>query len=749
MSRKLAALSALALVLSAPLYAANYSDTTHFNLIGVNSSIQAEGNYGKGVLFGVIDTGIAAPWIGFQNRINTAQSVCEISGCSKTLAITDDNGHGTFVTSEILGNASSFVGIDPQANAIAVKVLAANGSGYVSNVANGINYAANQGAKVLNLSMTFVPTGGLLGAINNAAAKGAVIVFAGGNDGGLFQNGARIGGLTDKAIQNLVLMGSISSSKTISYFSTKPGSGGFISTSGKFYSFASRWMMADGENLYGASNYHDNTGYDYLTMMSGTSMSAPQAAGVAGLLAARWPFLITNGTVAQIMLASTQDLGTSGVDSTFGSGLMRADQAFNPIGTMSIPVNGTYIPVSQAELMANGKVNTAAVKAALAKGVAYDTYKRDFKTNLSAAVSSSSSSSSVTSVVTGRTASGGGTSGRSFTDLGDGSWMTASFSDSGANSVQPSAGMNRGGFTEDPRMSTSQWSAGFYSEGTYMGAGHGMSQGGAYSFNDARWNGTTAFFDTPMAGAGSLLGLGEAGTYASGGFQISDSERVSFGVIMGRDDLQTMLMGNEISSQGFAVGYTRDFDKDLSVSATASFLNEKNALLGAPSAGYLRVGQDAKSMGFGISANYNMGDGLQLGLDATAASTNPADNPDSLIAHTSRLTSVGFGAALRKENLTGHNDTLTASITSPLHVISGSADVNVPTGADPNTGAPIYSHDKASLAATGMEVDFGVGYTRPLAENAKASFALEFRNDADNVPGQTDEAVMFRLTKAF
>ncbi|MBI3420247.1 MAG: S8 family serine peptidase [Proteobacteria bacterium] len=740
----LAALALTALFIS-PAQAQNLQQ--HLNLIGVTSTVQAQANGGAGITFGIIDTGGAADWVGFSGRVDKSKSACEISRCNQSLSYTDDNGHGTFVTSEIIGNVpGKFYGVAPQGKAIEVKALNSQGSGLVSDVARGITYAVSKGAQVLNLSMTFIPTSDLIGAINAAAAKGVIIVFAGGNDGAAFQKGAKVKGLTDKAIQNLILMGSTNAYKNISYFSTKPGTGGFTSSTGKFYSYASRWMMADGEALYGASNYHDDAGYHYLTMMSGTSMAAPQAAGAAGLVAARWPFLITNGTVASVLLASTQDLGAAGVDATYGSGFMRVDQAFQPVGGLSITVNGKTIPISQAQLQANGGVNAAAIKQALSKGVGYDNFKRDFPVKMSSSVSNTSSTNVSVSVYS-RTAGSSGESGRSFTDFGEGSWMTASLAQSRPASMVPSEALRRGGFTQGPSAPSDEWSMGFYTQGNYMGGGRGT--GAAFSFNDARWGSKTAFFDSSMAGAGSLLALNTGAGFASGGFSLGGKQRLAFSVMTGKDETKTMLMGNEISSQGFAAAYTFNAADDLDVSLSTSFLKEKNALLGSATAGYLRMGENATTMAVGMSANYNLGDGLQIGFDATVASTEPGHNPNSLIASTSRLTSAGFGIALRKDNLTGVKDTLTASIRQPLHVLAGNASMNVPVGADPETGDPVYSHEKVNLAPKGMETDFALGYTRPLAENTTASFAFEFRNDANNIPGATDQAVMFRFTRGF
>ena len=85
-------------------------------LIGATPSVQASANNGEGITVGVIDTGGTASWTGFQGytgytgqatdgKVNTSQSTC-ISPCpygSAWTGNTDDNGHGTFVTSEIVG----------------------------------------------------------------------------------------------------------------------------------------------------------------------------------------------------------------------------------------------------------------------------------------------------------------------------------------------------------------------------------------------------------------------------------------------------------------------------------------------------------------------------------------------------------------------------------------------------------------------------------------------------------------------
>jgi subtilisin family serine protease len=740
-----AAIIALSLLVSTtPAHAQNYGGPV-FSLLGIDTVIRGGltareiGNNGAGITFGVVDTGVISAWTGFQNRV--VGGACMISGCS---SYADNNGHGTFVASEIVGNIpGSYQGIATAGKLVVEKALGANGSGLVGDVANGINNAVSKGAQVINLSVGFVPTSGLLSAINNAASKGALVVFAAGNDGTAFQSNQRISGLTDQAIKSLLIVGSTGMGKSVSYFSNKPGTGGFVSNTGKFYPFSSLWVMADGEGVYGASTYNGPTGYTYLTTMSGTSMAAPQAAGVAGLLASRWPFLLNKNLVSSVMTATATDLGTAGVDSTYGNGFINAGKAFNPIGELTIPVNGQNIPVSQAQLQVNGTVNGQKIAQLLAAGVGYDSLTRDFKINLGAGVGTNPINNITMNVYT---IAAGST--RSFTDLGNDAWLSTSFDDRGGFATGNTVfNVAHTGFMQDPnRPATGNYSAGFYSQGMYIGGGMGGK--GTYSFNDARWGEKTAFFNSDLAGASNILGLAEGTSYAAAGFEISKTERLSFGVTMGKNDQLSQLMGNEVSSQGMTVGYTWKPDSTFGISFTGAFLKEKNSLLGSASGGYLKLGEEARTMSAGVSSNLNLGDGLQIGFDALVASTDPTHNSNSLIESTSRLTSAGFGVTLRKENLTGVGDTLIASIKSPLHVIGGHADVNVPTSTDID-GNPVFQNARASLATEGHEMDLTVGYTRPLSENAKASFALELRNDANNVPGAFDHAVMFRINKTF
>ena len=187
----------------------------------------------------------------------------------------DDQGHGTHVAGTVAALTNNGVGVAGIAwgsSLVAVKVLGANGSGYTSAIADGINYAVSQGAKVINMSLGSSQTNTTLTtAVNNALAAGVVVVCAAGNDG-------RSTPMYPAAIKGVVAVGSTDSLDNRSSFSNY---GTWVT------------VAAPGSGI--VSTYK---GGGYQTM-SGTSMASPHVAGVAALIRSRYP----DWTAAQVKAA--------------------------------------------------------------------------------------------------------------------------------------------------------------------------------------------------------------------------------------------------------------------------------------------------------------------------------------------------------------------------------------------------------------------------------------------------------------
>ena len=105
--------------------------------------------------------------------------------------ITDLNGHGTNVATQVSSKARALAGVTSKTTLIGVKVLGANGYGSFSDILNGVLWAADHGADVANMSLgggfSKAANGFFLSLINRtfnyAASKGMIVVVSAGNDG--------------------------------------------------------------------------------------------------------------------------------------------------------------------------------------------------------------------------------------------------------------------------------------------------------------------------------------------------------------------------------------------------------------------------------------------------------------------------------------------------------------------------------------------------------------------------------------
>ena len=147
----------------------------------VNAPAAWSSGQGSGVKVAVIDTGIDCTHPDLQCDFSQGANIVDPSATPM-----DDNEHGTHVSGTIAGRGKGGpVGVAPKATLLAVKVLDAQGSGNLSDIVKGINWATKHGADVINMSL-----GGASGsaalerAVKQALAAGVVVVAAAGNSGG-------------------------------------------------------------------------------------------------------------------------------------------------------------------------------------------------------------------------------------------------------------------------------------------------------------------------------------------------------------------------------------------------------------------------------------------------------------------------------------------------------------------------------------------------------------------------------------
>lgn len=226
------------------------------------------------VIVAVIDTGILHTHPDLvENRYLSATNSNGFDFVNNDNDPTDDNGHGTHVAGIVGARANNGVGVTgvmgTRVKLMGIKVLAANGSGDIPAIVNGIRYAADNGAHVINMSLGGRgATTALRDAMNYAASRGVVVVVAAGNDNALMDAGNNFYSPSgySRDVPGAISVGSVDAVS---------GARSSFSNYGTNYV----WIGAPGSN--GILSTYTGNGYNAI---QGTSMASPVVAGAAALL---------------------------------------------------------------------------------------------------------------------------------------------------------------------------------------------------------------------------------------------------------------------------------------------------------------------------------------------------------------------------------------------------------------------------------------------------------------------------------
>ena len=239
-------------------------------------------------------------------------------------AADDGNGHGTHVAGTAAaetGNSTGGAGTCPDCKLMPVRVLDNNGSGSLANVANGIRWAADNGAKVINLSLGGPGSSTVQSAVDYAWSKGVFLACAAGNS-----NTSSTSSAYPAAYANCFAVASTTNTDARSSFSNY---GGWVE------------VAAPGSNIYST---WINSGYNTI---SGTSMATPHVAGLAGLLASSG---LSNAQIRS-RICSTSD-AIAGTGTQWSCGRINAYRAVSS-GTPA-PTPTPVPPPAGGEAIVNG-----------------------------------------------------------------------------------------------------------------------------------------------------------------------------------------------------------------------------------------------------------------------------------------------------------------------------------------------------------------------------------------------------------
>lgn len=322
---------------------------------------------GAGVTIAVMDNGIDVSNREFAGRISAASRNYVVGGVATNLGHIDPTeAHGTEVAGVAAG-ASNGVGIEGVAYDATLLVLKT--SYLTRDTLAAFNAAAASDAKIINASFgpgeppagttkvrIYDPRPTILDrneqwfpGVLNALQAGKIIVAAAGNsydtspiaaanpfgiaiypyvrpanaNTGVYDDAGRNVDFSavDSAKGQIVSVVAVNSSKQITTYSNRCG-------------VTASWCIAAPGNVVSLENGGDGA---TTSLIRGTSFAAPVVSGALALYAQALPTFAPRDLV-RLMFATTEDLGTPGIDAIYGHGLLRVDQTFNAIGGLLNPV---------------------------------------------------------------------------------------------------------------------------------------------------------------------------------------------------------------------------------------------------------------------------------------------------------------------------------------------------------------------------------------------------------------------------
>lgn len=250
---------------------------------------------GSGITIAILDTGISGShpdliarlvpgWNFYDNNTDTS----------------DVHGHGTAVAGAAAATSNNGAGVASVAGAaklLPVRIADANAYAYWSTVAQGLTYAADQGARVANISYVGVAaSASVQSAAQYMRSKGGLVVVAAGNNG------------INENIVPTTTMIPVSATDGADLLASWSSYGTFVA------------LAAPGVGIWTTAR---SGGYE---SWSGTSLASPVTAGVVALMMAAKPTL-ANSQVESLLYSSSVDLGSAGRDIYFGYGRINAAAA--------------------------------------------------------------------------------------------------------------------------------------------------------------------------------------------------------------------------------------------------------------------------------------------------------------------------------------------------------------------------------------------------------------------------------------
>lgn len=686
------------------------------------SSAYARGASGSGVVVAVVDTGVDLTHPELQSNIlNSGYDFVNDDSTAQ-----DDQGHGTHVAGIIAGvrgntvddSQKNMMGVAYSAKILPVKVMNSSGTGTYADIASGITYARTHGADVINMSLGGSADSGVSSAISSAMSHGLLVFAATGNESDTDPHWpAQYAATLNDSIATgaIIAVGAVDSSKTVADFSNHCG-------------VAKTWcLVAPGVDIHstvwdGGSSYavHD-----------GTSMATPFASGAAAVLLGEFPTL-TSREVAELLLETADDLGDPGVDDVYGHGLINLEKASNPVGQVIVPlstdVSGPVVPLDDSHITMPHIFGDAVKNSNLSFAI-LDKYNRAFTVPLANVVSTSGSKTEATD---------------SFEDFADPIISKVPMANIGGNVAMGLVTSENKALPDQPGVQ--QGTTSYFSS---VIEGDGMKEALNYNIPVAQYLGFAAAkgldgstFIGDATHGNPYLGLVSDGISSVSSFSFENGIRTNFAMFDGKNQdsgYATSGVASEIAfeSSGFAL------------SSQFGVISEKDSMLGAHSTGAFAMGgSSTPTMFYSIAGSVNITDNARLFGVFSEGITRPEDAAGSLINSVSEIRSQSFAGGVMVDNNFMDDDLIGFAVSSPLHVVSGSAAVSLPYARDME-GNILRTNQQLNLAAAGVETDVELFYKVPVESSTITIGAMRRMQPGNIKSADNDDLVLLKFLNKF
>lgn len=680
---------------------------------------------GTAVTVAVVDSGARLTHSEFADGVVT--SAYNAMDGSTNVADVDSQYHGTAMASIVAGKTQGYSG---NANLMIVKAMT-SGSGAATTLAQGVAYAAQNGARVINSSnggwQTTHPDA--LAPYQSIVTKDAVWVNAAGNGGqnitdvrmpsAFFQDSRT--DLTDIRDRMLVVGRLNAAGTDRDADSDYPGSNTLLQQ---------RFVMAPGTDIGAAHGTSDSA----LREVDGTSPAAAVTSAVAASIVSKWPHLTAPQTASIILdtakrnhnLYTQNNCGATGNlncgNFYMGRGIMDPVAALNPVGSLAMAlsdeVQGPSAPLTRTGLLASTAFGDAFNAMSQLPVAAFDDYGRDYLVTLR-----------MTPAMTAINRFGGlgAFMQRGQTEhlrLSDGMTVQEGWMRYNADGTPAAAALS---FQQgDTRVTGYRFG---YGESNPAAMPEGMS-----ALRMLSYNGNSAVASDYLAVSGVS---GEVGSGI-------DRVRIGFDAWRANNTVSGLDGGDQAATRTeIAVRYApTDW---MRISAGVASLTEREAMLGTKASGALAFQDGTPFLSHTLSLDVMPMTGTTLFARYEQGTMGNLDGT-ALIEHVSDIRASQFAAGATYSN-DGFQMALVAS--APLRVDSATAHLNVPTGRTVD-GKVTYARYEADLAPSGRErsVEFAMATSVGKAGRMSLNLSRTFDPGHDSQSGP-DNSVMMGYHAAF